>query len=106
MVETLSSSTMVDHAESWFHATRVIVTLFARKAREWRSRADTVRTPVVFSASHIVIARQSVVVCPGSLASTVTILLNSNIPFMHTVILLLSLGGVFPLPASLQSFPL
>lgn len=42
VVETFSCSTIVDHAESWFHAARVVVTLLARKASKWRSRADTV----------------------------------------------------------------
>lgn len=79
VVETFSCSTIVDHAESWFHAARVVVTLLARKASKWRSRADTVWTPVIFSAGLIISAWQSIVVCPGQLVGTVTILLNSNI---------------------------
>ena len=65
MVETLSCPTFVDHAESWFHTTRVIVTLFAREAREWCSRTDPIRASVVFSARLPIAAGQSVVVCPG-----------------------------------------
>jgi len=79
VVETFSCSTIVDHTESWFHAARVVVTLLARKARKWRSRAGTVRTPVIFSARLIISAWQSIVVCPGQLVGTVTILLKSNI---------------------------
>jgi len=42
MVKTFSCPAIVDHTVSWFHAARVIVTLFTWKACEWRSRADTI----------------------------------------------------------------
>ena len=111
VVETFSWSPIVDHTESWFHAARVIVTLFTGKTCEWCSRADTIRTPVAFSACYIISARQSVVVCPGLLVGTVTILLNSNISWCKvsfweqhiTHSLMLSSAIAFP-PTVVYSF--
>lgn len=79
MAETLSHSTFIDYTVSRFHAAHVIVALFAREARESCSRANPVQTPVVFSARHTIIASQSVVVCPGLLVGTVTILSDREI---------------------------
>lgn len=78
ITETLPYSIMYDHAESRLHAARVIVTLFAGKTRESRSGTRPVRTPVVFSTRLTVTALQRVVVCPGLLVATVTILLSSE----------------------------
>lgn len=74
MTKTLSSSTLIDHAVSRFHAARVIVALLAREARERRAGANPIRTAIIFSACLSVVTRQIVVVCPGILVCTIAIL--------------------------------